>query len=182
MSVAHRKFEVHETTVNSPLLPDNGMRALQRVGEVQREQNVSDRRISRRLKTTIEAVRRQQSPMYDMLLSELHSWQAALEVPIADLLVEPGPSLTPAVERRARLVTVMKTVRSLQLATNSPSFTVLVDRLAEQMVELMPELVHVDSWPIVGKRRSTDDISTIEERMLPDALLEGIWSLHNKCD
>jgi hypothetical protein len=38
---------------------------------------------------------------------------------------------------------------------------------------LMPELVNVDSWPIVGKRRNTSDISPLEERMLPDETMDS---------
>ena len=79
------------------------------------------------------------------------------------------------VERRARLVKMMKTVRSLQLAANSPEVGVLVERLAEQLIELMPELVNVDSWPIVGKRR-TNELAPVEERMVMDLGLEGSWT------
>jgi hypothetical protein len=129
-----------------------------------------------RLKLTQQELRRQQMPTCDMMLSQLYRWQAALDVPIADLLVEPGPSLAPVVERRARLVKMMKTVRSLQLAADSPEVGALVERLAEQMVELMPELVHIDSWPIVGQRRSAHDISPVEERMLTDLLSDSGWA------
>jgi hypothetical protein len=135
-----------------------------------------------RLKLTREELRRQQSPDCDMLLSQLYRWQAALDVPIADLLVEPGPSLAPVVERRARLVKIMKTVRSLQLAADSPEVGALVERLAEQMVELMPELIHVDSWPIVGQRRSAQDIAPIEERMLTDFISDSGWAVQHEHD
>jgi hypothetical protein len=129
-----------------------------------------------RLKLTLEDLRRQQSPEADLLLSQLYRWHQALDVPIADLLVEPGPALAPVVERRARLVKMMKTVRSLQLAAKTPDVGVMAERLAEQLVELMPELVDVDSWPIVGKRRATGDISPIEERMLPDETMDSTWT------
>ena len=176
MSTVPCKCEVFEITVNTPLSPSGGGRPLQRLAEVQREQSVSDRTMASRLRLTLEGLRRQQSPTCDLLLSQLYRWQEALDVPIADLLVEPGPALAPVVERRARLVKMMKTVRSLQLAANTPNIGALIEHLAEQLVALMPELVHIDSWPIVGKRRTSGDIAPIEERLVPDSALERIWT------
>jgi hypothetical protein len=162
------------TNANTAAAPSGP--TLQRVAEVQREQSVSDRTMASRLKLTMEELRRQKSPQTDLPLSALYRWHRALDVPIADLLVEPGPSLAPVVERRARLVKMMKTVRSLQLATNTAEAGVLAERLAEQLIELMPELVNVDSWPIVGKRRHTNDISPIEEKVLPDETMDSTWT------
>ncbi len=176
MSTASCKCELYAEPMNTPLPGANGSQPLHRLAEVQHEQSVSDRTMATRLKVTMDDLRRQQSPDADMLLSQLYRWHQALDVPIADLLVEPGPALAPVVERRARLVKMMKTVRSLQLAANTPDVGAMAERLAEQLVELMPELVDVDSWPIVGKRRSTGDISPIEERMLPDETMDSTWT------
>ena len=49
-----------------------------------------------------------------MLLSDLHRWQQALAVPIAELLGEPEGELSPPVRLRPRLLRAMKTVRSIQ--------------------------------------------------------------------
>lgn len=162
--------------MNAPLPPTNGCSALHRVAEVQREQSISDRTMAARLKVSMDELRRQRAPEADLSLSQLYHWHEALNVPIADLLVEPGPSLAPVVERRARLVKMMKTVRSLQLEAKTPEVGAMVEYLAEQMIELMPELVEVDSWPIVGKRRSSFDISPIEERALPDETMDSTWT------
>src|SRR5262245_13014829 len=163
--------------METPLPAANGSQPLQRLAEVQHEQSVSDRTMATRLKVTMEELRRQKSPQADLLLSQLYRWHQALDVPISDLLVEPGPELAPVVERRARLVKMMKSVRSLQLAAKLPEEGVLVERLAEQLIELMPELVNVDSWPIVGKRRNTTDMSPLEERMLRDETMDSTWAL-----
>lgn len=187
MSTAPCRCEVFEVTLDVGDAPmpspprepgplSAAIQRLQRLAEVQREQNISDRTMTSRLRLPLETVRRHQSPTCDMLLSELYRWQQALDVPVADLLVEPGPELAPAVRRRARMVKMMKTVRSLQLAAATPDVGALVEYLAEQLVEMMPELVHVDSWPLVGRRRSSADIAPIEERMLPDTALEGVWT------
>ena len=89
-------------------------------------------------------------------------------MPAADLLVEPQHALSPCVDRRARLVKLMKTVRSLQQSANSKRSRMLIKRLADQLIEIMPELVGIDSWPIVGKRRSSSEVSPREERPLQD--------------
>ena len=162
--------------MNTVLPAASNSRPLHRLAEVQDEQGVSDRTMATRLKLTMEELRRQKSPNTDLSLTDLYRWHQALDVPIADLLVEPGPALAPVVERRARLVKMMKTVRSLQLAADTPDVGVMVERLAEQLVELMPELINVDSWPIVGKRRSTGDISPLEERVLPDETMDSTWT------
>src|SRR5262245_29475282 len=162
--------------METPLPAAEGSQPLQPAGQVQREQSVSDRTMATRLKVTMEELRRQKLPQADLQLSQLYRWHQVLDVPVADLLVEPGPTLAPVVERRARLVKMMKTVRSLQLAADSADVGVLVERLAEQLIELMPELVNVDSWPIVGKRRNSGDISPIEERMLPDETMDSTWT------
>lgn len=176
MSTAPCKCDLYAQPMDTPVPAVNGKRPLQRLAEVQREQSVSDRTMATRLKVSVEELRRQKAPEADLQLSQLYRWHQALDVPIADLLEEPGPALAPVVERRARLVKTMKTVRSLQLAANSPEVGALVERLAEQLIELMPELVNVDSWPIVGKRRSTGDISPLEERMLRDETMDSAWT------
>jgi hypothetical protein len=176
VSTAPCRCDVFAEPMNPPFPAATGSQPLHRLAEVQHEQSVSDRTMATRLKLTMEELRRQKSPSTDLSLTDLYRWRQALDVPIADLLVEPGPELAPVVERRARMVKMMKTVRSLQLAANTPEVGVMVERLAEQMVELMPELVDVDSWPIVGKRRSAGDISPIEERMLPDETMDSTWT------
>jgi hypothetical protein len=176
VSTASCRCDLYADLMNTALPTANGSLQLHRVVEVQHEQSVSDRTMATRLKVTLEELRRQQSPQTDLMLTDLYRWHRALDVPIADLLVEPGPTLAPVVQRRARMVKMMKTVRSLQLAANTPEIGVMAERLAEHLVQLMPELVDVDSWPIVGKRRSTGDIAPIEERMLPDQSTESCRS------
>jgi hypothetical protein len=139
---------------------------------VRRQQSISVKVLAKRLATTAEEIREQQSPASDLLLSQLYKWQAALHVPAADLLLEPENVLSPSVDRRARLVKLMKTVRSLQKAANSKRLRMLAERLADELIEVMPELVGIDSWPIVGKRRSPSEASPREERPLRDPFSE----------
>ena len=47
-------------------------------------------------------------------------------------------------------------------------------RLADQLIEIMPELVDVDSWPAVGPRRSLDDVSALEQRSVPESVFDRV--------
>jgi hypothetical protein len=124
------------------------------------------------LGTTPHELDRQLSPYSDLPLSQLYKWQAALDVPVAELLVAPRHTLSPAVDRRARLVKLMKSVRSLQRLADSDPLRILAERLADQLVEIMPELVDVDSWPAVGQRRAMGDVSALELRAVPDSVFD----------
>jgi hypothetical protein len=152
--------------------PDSGEvseRPLHRIGEVRRRQGISVRSAARRLHTSAEQVRRQEDPRADLPLSELYQWQTALEVPIAELLVELDAPLSEPVLTRARLLRVMKTVRAIKGTANSASVMRLTTMLEEQLVELMPELRDVAPWHSVGRRRSPDELGRAAERTLPDS-------------
>ena len=155
-----------------PAVPTNDARVLHRLAEVRVQQGLSARVLAKRLGTTPQELDRQLSPLSDLRLSELYKWQAALDVPVAELLVAPRPALSPAIDRRARLVKLMKSVRSLQRLADTDEMRILAERLADQLIEIMPELVDVDSWPAVGPRRSLDDVSGLELRSVPEAVFD----------
>jgi len=73
-----------------------------------------------------------------MLLSELLRWRQALDVPLADLLVESDAPLSDAVMSRARLLRIMKTVRAIKETATSSSIQRFATMLEQQLVELMP--------------------------------------------
>jgi hypothetical protein len=148
--------------------PSSEGRVLHRIAEVRLQQGLSDNVLVRRLGIPRKELDRQQSPICDLLLSQLYRWQAALEVPVSELLIDPGHALSPVVGRRAQLVKLMKTVRSLQYAADSNAIRALADQLADQLTGIMPELVDVGGWPIVGQLRAPHDISPLEERLMPD--------------
>ena len=91
-------------TPNVPLPPvatEGSDRPLHRIAEVRRNQGISVRSAARRMHTSMEQVRRQEDPHSDLPLSELYHWQQALEVPIADLLVESDSPLSEPILSRA---------------------------------------------------------------------------------
>lgn len=153
---------------------------LHRLALVRHQHGISLRCMASRMGTSIAVVEQQEKEKSDLFLSDLYKWQSALDVPIAELLVEPGAKLSPNVRCRAALLRVMKTVRSMQRHMDDDALRALVDGLEGQLVELMPELAYVDSWPSVGQRRSQDEIAPIEERIFRFHTLEGM--MHESSD
>ena len=140
---------------SSPSTPD---RPLHRLCEVRRREGFTRHQVARRLGISVKEVERQEQSSSDMLLSDLHHWQQALAVPIAELLDEPEGELSPPVRLRARLLRVMKTVRSIQQRARQAPMRRLVETLVVQLVEVMPELADATPWPAVGHRRRKHEL------------------------
>jgi hypothetical protein len=119
--------------------------------------------------TSIDQVRRQEDPNCDLLLSELLRWQQALEVPVADLLVDNEAPLSEPVLTRARLLRIMKTVRAIKETATTASIQRFALMLEQQLVEVMPELKDVTAWHSIGQRRSPDELGRTAERVVPDS-------------
>jgi transcriptional regulator with XRE-family HTH domain len=133
-------------------------RPLHHLRRVRRQEGLTLRTVAQRLGMPLSAVRQQEQPLSDLLLSDLYRWQQALAVPAAELLDECHGELSPPVQLRAQLVRVMKTVRSIQEAARQESVQRMAEGLADQLVELMPELRETAAWPSVGCRRLRDDV------------------------
>ena len=71
------------------------------------------RSASRQLGKEVRKLRQLEGETVDLRLSELYDWQKVLDVPIVDLLVDPGTPLSRPVLERARLVRLMKTVAAI---------------------------------------------------------------------
>ena len=61
---------------------------LHRLAAVRRQQGVSRRTMARRLNVDANTIRTQEDEASDINLSTLRAWQAALEVPLSELLVD----------------------------------------------------------------------------------------------
>jgi hypothetical protein len=170
MSIAHDFGMEHSfMTTSGASVPVGGeQRALHRVASARHRQGVSMRSAARRLGITVEKVREQEEPSYDLTLSELRAWQHVLEVPINDLLVDCEAPLSAPVLTRARLLKVMKTVRAIKEANKCVSIDRMATMLEQQLIEVMPELKDVAAWHSVGQRRSHDELGRTAERTLPD--------------
>lgn len=145
-------------------------RPLNRIQEVRRQQGVSLRRVGQLLHTDIRDLRREEDPTADLPISRLYQWQQALEVPLVDLLVDPGAPLSAPVMERARLVRIMKTVAAIQEKAPNTSIERLAQTLVDQVLEIMPELAGINPWHSVGQRRSLEEYGRIVERTYSDQL------------
>lgn len=144
--------------------------ALHRIQEVRRQQGVSLRRVGQLLHTDVRELRREEDPQSDLPISRLYQWQEALEVPVADLLVDSGAPLSTPVLERARLVRIMKTVAAIREKAQSTSIERLAQTLVDQVLEIMPELKGINPWHSVGQRRSLEEYGRIVERTYSDQL------------
>ena len=164
---------VHESSaaLEASIVPTAGARRLQRVAEVRQEQGISLRSVSRQMGKTVSVVRAEENEANDLTISQLMQWQEVLGVPLQDLLVDPSPTLSQPVLNRARLLRVMKTVAAIQETTEPSSGpNRLATMLAQQLIEIMPELEHVSAWHSVGQRRSLDEFGRVVERRVSDDL------------
>ena len=85
-------------------ITDDGQSAkpkLHRIRTVRMQQEVSMRTAARRSGVDVRTLRRQEQETADLTLSDLHRWQEALDVPIAELVEEPGAHLSKSVMERA---------------------------------------------------------------------------------
>lgn len=151
----------------APVVPARTPR-LHKLSEARRRQGLSIRCVAQRLGRTVSEVRAQENEHADLLISDLYQWQAALEVPIEELLEDPGDALSTRVLTRARLLKVMKTAMAIRRNARSESERRLARLLTEQLLEIMPELKEVAAWPAVGHRRRADEMGRIGENPVSD--------------
>jgi len=152
-----------------PCSPSQPGRPLHRIQEVRRLQGMSLRTAARQLQTDIRSIRAQEQASTDLRLSDLYKWQRALDVPVAELLVDEDEPLSRPVRERAAMVKVMKTARSLLETAPPGALRRMAENLVEQLLELMPELAEVSAWHSVGQRRSLDEMGRIAEQPICDA-------------
>ena len=146
-------------------------RRLHRISTVRQQQGVSYRRAARQMGKEIGAVKAEEQAECDLRLTDLYAWQSVLDVPLTDLLVEPGTPLSQPVLERALLIRIMKTAAAISEDAKTPSIKRLAERMKDQLIEIMPELADVGAWHTVGQRRSLDDLGRVFERRLSDDIL-----------
>lgn len=152
--------ELPAAAVNTP--------PLHRLSEVRRREGISQRTVARRLGIPIAEVAIQEHQSTDLPLSVLCKWQQVLNVPMIELLTEPGEASSPPLEKRGQLLRLMKTALSLLEVASKASVKRMAQTMVEQLVEMMPELREVTSWHAVGRRRRRDELGRVAEHPLPD--------------
>ncbi|MGI9429555.1 MAG: hypothetical protein ACR2NM_12910 [Bythopirellula sp.] len=153
--------------------PEKDAPRLNCIAEVIEREHVSPRSLAQRLDMTVSEVLASAKPTNDLTLSELYRWQAVLQVPIDELLVELDMELSAPVNFRCQLLKVMRTVRSIQESTKEKPIQVMALRLVTQLLEMMPELKHVSAWPSVGQRRTRNEFGAVTEKLVPAQLFHN---------
>ena len=173
-SDAHRCNGSPSVGPNGVSKQKNGHQRLHRIQTVREEQGMSLRTAARQLGSNVTDAKDQEDETSDLRLSELYRWQAALAVPLSDLLQDPGTSLSRPVLERARMVRLMKTASAILELAPTVRVRRLAEMLVDQLIELMPELEGVGPWHSVGQRRNMDDYGRIVERRVSDELLQAL--------
>lgn len=148
--ISRRKQEPYVGDRTKVAVADAG--PFHRVARVRENQGLTQRTIAKRMRVDIRTLRHLESPTTDLTLSQLLAFQKALDVPLVDLL-EDRQDLSRPVEERAKLVKIMKTATAMQKKGTPAQMKRMADTLREQLVDLMPELEEVSSWPQFGARR-----------------------------
>lgn len=138
---------------------------LHRIAEARKQQGISLRTVSRRTGLDIKTLRSQEEPCADLTLSQVNVWQAALDVPLVDLIEDHQDALSRPVKERACMVRIMKTAVALKEVGGSARCQRLAEMLIQQLLELMPELEQIGGWPQHGGRR-TGSLSRIIEQQV----------------
>ncbi len=172
MSTAHQSDLSSLGTPCPATFRANGRcRVLHQIGEVRRREGISRRAVSRRLGSDVQRIRLEEEGNVDIPLSRLYQWQAALGVPVAELLIDEDESLSPPILKRAQILRLMKTAAAIQERAESLPIQRMATMLIEQILEIMPEVKDVSPWNAVGQRRTLDELGEAANRRLSmDAL------------
>jgi transcriptional regulator with XRE-family HTH domain len=147
---------------------------LHRLGDARRQENVSRRNVARHLGITVENVRQQECQTTDLPLSVLHKWAEVLSLPVSELVAEPDESLPTPLFNRAGLVRVMKTAMAILEQTRDRSTKRLARTMADQLIDIMPELRGIGAWHVVGKRRHLNELGIAAERRFSDEIFMDV--------
>jgi transcriptional regulator with XRE-family HTH domain len=174
MSIVHEQASSAPAATDASIVPPTTgpPKRMHRIATVRQEQGVSLRSASRQMGRTMSTVRMQEDEANDLRISDLLKWQQVLGVPLQDLLVDPGATLSTPVMERARLLRLMKTAAAIKETADSVGTQRLADMLIQQLVEVMPELKEVSAWHSVGQRRSLDEYGRIVERRISDDVFQ----------
>ena len=134
-------------------------RPLHRIRAVRRTERISHQQLARRMHLQVKNVIEQEDECCNLTLTELYEWQAALGVPVTELLMEPTLDLAPPTLRQGRMVKLMKTALALVATRSRTRSKRLAQNLVNQLLEIMPELKDVTAWPKEGTRRSMKDLT-----------------------
>ena len=110
--------------------------SVNRIRHVREQQGVSLRTAARRMNKDIRSIRSEEDEDSDLRISQLKRWQEVLDVPMIDLLQEPGGPLSRPVLERAKLLRIMKTAVSIAENATEEPIQRFAQMLREQLIDL----------------------------------------------
>jgi transcriptional regulator with XRE-family HTH domain len=172
MSISEFDWESIPVSLSSsePIEPSpepHRAKRLHRIRAVRREQGVSIKRAAQLMGKTVEQLQLEEQESADLRLSQVYEWQRLLEVPVSDLLDEPHAPLSAPVLRRAQLVRLMKTVQAIMERASQTAVRRLAQTMANQLLEIMPELEGVTPWHSLDRRTQNQNSRILEQTYLP---------------
>ena len=154
----------------APLRP-----ALHRLAAARREKGLSLKAMAAKLHVDVETVRQQEQETGDLWLSVLEQWRQALDVPLAELLVETSyPLALPRIPER-KTAELLNAVLAILKQTKQPGIRRMAHTLVDQLVELRPELKSLAAQCGAGGAQLLDSQGQSVGHKLPlDVFLESI--------
>lgn len=134
-------------------------RALHRIKQVRLAEGVSLPMVARRMNKDTSVLRTQEQEDTDLTLTELYCWQAALNVPLRELFVEPECVLSEPIRTRASLIRMAATAKAILNTSTTRVTRCLAQELLHQLIEMMPELESL--LPKLKYRRSCRELNAM---------------------
>jgi transcriptional regulator with XRE-family HTH domain len=141
---------------------------LHRLAAARREKGLSACTLARRLKTSVDWVKRQEQQYADLSLSSLHEWASALEVPAEALLIDSEVLISELTIPWNRALTLYRTAQAILEKAEHPNFRRMVTTLLEQLVNLVPELKDAGPLTAADRRRLGEQVQALVVRQLPE--------------
>ncbi len=132
--------------------------ALHRIREVRIAEGCSLGMVARRMNKEASILRNQELENTDLTLTDLYRWQAALNVPVHELLIEPERTLAEPIRTRASIIRMATTAKAILQTSTVRVTRCLAQDLLHQLIDMMPELK--DLLPDLNYRRSWRELNT----------------------
>ena len=151
------------------MIVSNERKRYHRIATVRKREGMSVARAAARLGVPASHVERLEDEYVDLPLSLIYDWHRALEVPITELLVAGSGELPGGIWDRAKLLKAMKTVASIIEVSEDEEVERMATNLRNELIQVMPELKDVKSWPRNGTPRKPHEcLGRILEQPLND--------------
>ncbi len=143
----------------------NGRQRFHRIRTVRLREKLSLKSASRRLSLSMSSLRALEDEANDIRLSVLYAWQSVLGVPVSELVIDLDLSLSEPIRQRACLLRIAKTANTIRKKCRDEAIRALADTLITQLVEIMPEVKEIGTWPDGRHSRNSTELGNAANRI-----------------